>query len=58
MAEAVPVPVIASGGVSSLQDIQALKPLKALGVMGLIIGRALYDGLINLAEAIQLAGDP
>jgi len=55
MAEAVPVPVIASGGVSSLNDIQALKPLEPLGVIGVIIGRALYDGLIDLAEAIELA---
>src|SRR3990172_8830290 len=58
MAEAVPVPVIASGGVSSYQDIQVLKPLEPLGVIGVIIGRALYDGLIDLTEAIQLAGDP
>ncbi len=55
MAENVPVPVIASGGVSSLKDIQALKPLGPLGVIGVIIGRALYDGIIDLAEAIQLA---
>jgi phosphoribosylformimino-5-aminoimidazole carboxamide ribotide isomerase len=56
LAEQVATPVIASGGVSSLQDIQALKPLESLGVMGVIIGRALYDGLIDLAEAIRLAG--
>jgi phosphoribosylformimino-5-aminoimidazole carboxamide ribotide isomerase len=55
MAENVPVPVIASGGVSSLKDIQALKPLEPLGVIGVIIGRALYDGIIDLAEAMQLA---
>ena len=55
MAEAVEVPVIASGGVSSLQDIQALRPLEPLGVIGVIIGRALYDGLVDLAEAISLA---
>lgn len=55
MAEAVEVPVIASGGVSSYQDIQALKPLETFGVIGVIIGRALYDGLIDLSEAIQLA---
>jgi phosphoribosylformimino-5-aminoimidazole carboxamide ribotide isomerase len=55
MARAVPVPVIASGGVSSLDDIEALKPLEAFGVIGVIIGRALYDGNIELAEAIRLA---
>ena len=58
MAEAVSVPVIASGGVSSLKDIQALKPLESLGVIGVIIGRALYDGLVDLAEAIELAHAP
>jgi phosphoribosylformimino-5-aminoimidazole carboxamide ribotide isomerase len=55
MAQAVPVPVIASGGVSSLKDIEALKPLEPFGVIGVIIGRALYDGNIDLAEAIRLA---
>lgn len=55
MAENVPVPIIASGGVCSLKDIQALKPLEPLGVIGVIIGRALYDGIIDLAEAMQLA---
>ncbi|MDI6852195.1 MAG: 1-(5-phosphoribosyl)-5-[(5-phosphoribosylamino)methylideneamino]imidazole-4-carboxamide isomerase [Deltaproteobacteria bacterium] len=55
LAQAVPVPVIASGGVSSLKDIEALKPLKPFGVIGVIIGRALYDGNIDLAEAIRLA---
>ena len=55
MAQSVPVPVIASGGVSSLKDIEALRPLEALGVIGVIIGRALYDGNLDLAEAIRLA---
>lgn len=55
LAQAVDTPVIASGGVSSLADIEALKPLEPLGVIGVITGRALYDGLIDLAEAIRLA---
>ncbi len=55
LAEAVDIPIIASGGVSSLADILALKPLEPLGVIGVITGRALYDGLIDLAEAIRLA---
>jgi len=58
LAEAVSVPVIASGGVRSLEDIRALKPLQPLGVIGVIIGRALYDGLIDLTEAIHLAQTP
>jgi phosphoribosylformimino-5-aminoimidazole carboxamide ribotide isomerase len=55
LAQAVPLPVIASGGVSSLEDIAALLPLEPLGVIGVIIGRALYDGSLDLAAAIRLA---
>jgi phosphoribosylformimino-5-aminoimidazole carboxamide ribotide isomerase len=55
LAEAVDIPVIASGGVSSLDDIRALLPLESLGVVGVITGRALYDGSLDLAEAIRLA---
>lgn len=55
MAEQVQIPVIASGGVSSLEDIRALKPLESSGVIGVIIGRALYDGSIDLAEALKVA---
>lgn len=55
LAEAVDVPVIASGGVSSLEDIRALLPLEPLGVVGVITGRALYDGSLDLKEAIRLA---
>jgi len=49
LAAAVGVPVIASGGVAGLADLAALK---AAGVAGAIIGRALYDGRIDLAEAL------
>uniref|UniRef100_A0A7C3WLH3 1-(5-phosphoribosyl)-5-[(5-phosphoribosylamino)methylideneamino] imidazole-4-carboxamide isomerase n=1 Tax=Desulfobacca acetoxidans TaxID=60893 RepID=A0A7C3WLH3_9BACT len=55
LAQQVQIPVIASGGVSSLEDLRALKPLASAGVIGVIIGRALYDGSIDLAEAIRLA---
>jgi phosphoribosylformimino-5-aminoimidazole carboxamide ribotide isomerase len=51
----VDLPVIASGGVSSLADIEALLPLEPLGVVGVITGRALYDGSLDLKEAILLA---
>jgi len=52
LARAVTIPVIASGGVSSLND---LKALRATGVIsGAISGRALYDGAIDLAEALKL----
>jgi phosphoribosylformimino-5-aminoimidazole carboxamide ribotide isomerase len=55
LAEAVNLPVITSGGVSSLADIEALLPLEPLGVVGVITGRALYDGSLDLAAAIRLA---
>lgn len=55
IARAVKIPVIASGGVTSLEDIRRLKPLEKEGVEGVIIGRALYDGAISLHEAISVA---
>jgi phosphoribosylformimino-5-aminoimidazole carboxamide ribotide isomerase len=54
-AKASPVPVIASGGVANLDDVRKLKPLEAAGVVGVITGRALYEGTLDLAEAIALA---
>jgi phosphoribosylformimino-5-aminoimidazole carboxamide ribotide isomerase len=56
LAQATEIPVIASGGVSSLDDIKALLPLEPLGVIGVITGRALYDGNLDLKEAIRVAG--
>ncbi len=55
-ARATPVPVIASGGVSTLDDIRRLLPLEPLGVTGVITGRALYEGTLDLAEAQAVAG--
>jgi 1-(5-phosphoribosyl)-5-[(5-phosphoribosylamino)methylideneamino] imidazole-4-carboxamide isomerase/N-(5'phosphoribosyl)anthranilate isomerase len=49
-------PVIASGGVSSLDDILALRDLVPLGVEGAIVGKALYAGAFTLAEALDVAG--
>jgi phosphoribosylformimino-5-aminoimidazole carboxamide ribotide isomerase len=51
LARAVSIPVIASGGISSLTDIRALCEVRQEGIMGAIIGRALYEGDIDLAEA-------
>lgn len=51
------VNVIASGGVSSIEDIKALKKIEIYGVKGVIIGKALYTGNIQLEEAISLAGN-
>ena len=54
LAEAVSIPVVASGGVSTIKDIINLMPLKAFGVMGVITGRALYTGSLKLKEAIEI----
>jgi phosphoribosylformimino-5-aminoimidazole carboxamide ribotide isomerase len=51
--EATHIPVIASGGVASLSDIEALTPLIPLGLNGVITGRALYNGTLDLREAID-----
>lgn len=48
-------PVIASGGVSDLGDIERLLPLEAHGVVGVITGRALYEGTLDLAQALAMA---
>ena len=55
LARAVPVPIIASGGVASVRDIERLAPLESEGIVGVIVGRALYTGAVKLAEAIALA---
>lgn len=55
LARAVSIPVIASGGVAGIEDIHALVPHVADGVEGVITGRALYDGRLDLAEAVRVA---
>ncbi|HEY7718766.1 MAG TPA: bifunctional 1-(5-phosphoribosyl)-5-((5-phosphoribosylamino)methylideneamino)imidazole-4-carboxamide isomerase/phosphoribosylanthranilate isomerase PriA [Pedococcus sp.] len=51
-------PVVASGGVSTLADIEAIRGLVAAGVEGAIIGSALYRGAFTLPEALDVAGRP
>ncbi len=51
-------PVVASGGVSSLADIAALRTLVDVGVEGAIVGKALYAGAFTLPEALDVAGRP
>jgi len=51
------VPVIASGGVGCMEDILSLLTLEPHGVTGVIVGRALYEGEIDLNEAIKAIGD-
>ncbi len=48
-------PVIASGGISSLEDIAALASLRSLGVEGVIVGKALYAGAFTLEEALKVS---
>ena len=54
-AEKVSIPVIASGGVSTINDIIDLIPLKKVGLAGVITGKALYDGTLNLKSAIEIS---
>ena len=56
MAAATSLPVIASGGIGGLEDLLGLLPLEGLGVTGVIVGRALYDGRVDLGEALQAIG--
>ncbi|HKT57345.1 MAG TPA: bifunctional 1-(5-phosphoribosyl)-5-((5-phosphoribosylamino)methylideneamino)imidazole-4-carboxamide isomerase/phosphoribosylanthranilate isomerase PriA [Microbacterium sp.] len=55
MTRRTPKPVVASGGISSLEDIAALRQLVPLGVEGAIVGKALYAGAFTLAEALDVA---
>jgi len=57
MAQHTDRPVVASGGISSLDDITALRELVPLGIEGAIVGKALYSGAFTLAEALDVAGD-
>lgn len=49
-------PIVASGGISSIADIEALKSLVEIGVEGAIMGKALYAGAFTLEEALKVAG--
>ena len=57
LAKSLSVPVIASGGINSLDDIRALCGIEAEGVTGAISGRALYQGTLDFAEAQKLADE-
>jgi phosphoribosylformimino-5-aminoimidazole carboxamide ribotide isomerase len=54
IARAVNIPVIASGGVATLDDLRRLIPLEKDGVEGVIVGKALYSGAFTLAEALAV----
>jgi phosphoribosylformimino-5-aminoimidazole carboxamide ribotide isomerase len=55
LTEAVSIPVVASGGVSDLKDIEALCEVSNIGIRGVITGRAIYEGTLNFEAAQQLA---
>ena len=55
LADAVSTPIIASGGVNTIQDIINLKQIESKGVKGVITGKALYEGTLDLQEAIRIA---
>ncbi|MCC0176659.1 1-(5-phosphoribosyl)-5-[(5-phosphoribosylamino)methylideneamino]imidazole-4-carboxamide isomerase [Waterburya agarophytonicola K14] len=57
LAESIDIPVIASGGVSSLTDLLSLLSLESIGVTGAIVGRAIYTGDVSLKEAVRAVGD-
>jgi phosphoribosylformimino-5-aminoimidazole carboxamide ribotide isomerase len=58
MVTSVNIPVVASGGVSSIEDILALRELGHLGLEGAIVGKALYDGRLDLSEALRAVRGP
>jgi phosphoribosyl isomerase A len=53
-----PAPVIASGGVSTLDDLRALATLEPVGVEGVITGKALYAGAFTVADALEVLNSP
>jgi len=55
MAQAVNIPIIASGGITNLDDIRALCAVADEGIMGAITGRAIYEGTLDFAEAQRIA---
>ncbi|HEY5606857.1 MAG TPA: HisA/HisF-related TIM barrel protein, partial [Alphaproteobacteria bacterium] len=54
LAEAISIPVIASGGFASIEDVKRLIEPRARKLEGAIVGRALYDGRLDAAEALKL----
>ena len=57
LARAITIPVIASGGITSMDDIRALCEVADEGIIGAITGRAIYEGTLDLAEAQKLADE-
>ncbi len=58
LAEAIRTPVIASGGITNLEDIRALAEVAGSGIIGAITGRAIYEGTLDFAAGQRLADQP
>ncbi len=58
LARSTSIPVIASGGVSQIEDIEHLMGLESDGIIGVVVGRALYTGQVDLEEAIRITKSP
>ena len=57
LAQALTIPVIASGGLAGMADIEKLVQHEADGVIGAIAGRAIYEGTLNFKDALKAAGN-
>ncbi len=57
LAQAITIPVIASGGITNLEDVRALCAVAGDGIMGAITGRAIYEGTLDFAEGQRLADE-
>ena len=57
LAQALSVPVIASGGITNLDDIKSLCAVQSEGITGAITGRAIYEGTLDFAAAQNLADE-
>ena len=55
LAEAISIPVIASGGVTNIDDVKQLLKVEQSGIAGAITGRAIYEGTLDLKEAQTLS---
>ena len=56
VADAVAIPVIASGGIASVRDIELLKARTGVAIAGAVLGRSLYEGAVDPAQALKIAG--
>lgn len=56
LAESISIPVVASGGVSTIDDIKKILSLESSGVVGVITGKAIYSGTLDFKEAVRITG--